>query len=107
VATTILLVGDLNWELVGMLLSLRRVAGISKLAVWGYLLTAVFSSQALAYVGPGLGAGAMASLFGIFMSVAMLAFGAIWYPIKKAFKLYVFQSHKELPNVDKALAVRK
>ena len=42
-----------------------------------------YSSNAFAYVGPGLGVGVVASVLGIFVALVMLLIAVIWYPIKK------------------------
>lgn len=38
---------------------------------------------ASAYIGPGLGAGAIASVLGILAGLIMLIVGVVWYPIKR------------------------
>lgn len=38
---------------------------------------------ALAYVGPGLGAGAIAAVLGIASGLLMLIVGVVWYPLKR------------------------
>jgi len=50
-------------------------------AVFGPL----FSTQAMAYVGPGVGLGVLGTLFGLFAAVALALFGLFWYPLKRAF----------------------
>ena len=42
-----------------------------------------YSPLALAYIGPGLGAGAVATVLGIVAGLLMLIVGVIWYPIKR------------------------
>lgn len=42
--------------------------------------------SAYAYVGPGLGLGAIGVLFGIIAAVFMAILGVFWYPIKRMFK---------------------
>jgi len=49
------------------------------------LLVAV-SGDALAYIGPGLGAGAVGVVVGIITSVFLALFAVLWYPIKRLFK---------------------
>jgi len=46
-----------------------------------FLLT--YSSVASAYIGPGLGAGAVTVVLGIVSGLLMLIVGIIWYPLKK------------------------
>ena len=38
---------------------------------------------ALAYVGPGVGLGAIAAFFGAVLAVLLAVVGVIWYPIKR------------------------
>jgi hypothetical protein len=37
----------------------------------------------LAYVGPGLGFGAIAAILGVVFSVFLAVFAVVWYPIKR------------------------
>jgi hypothetical protein len=39
-----------------------------------------------AYVGPGLGAGIIASVLGTIIGLLMLVVGAIWYPLKRIWR---------------------
>ena len=41
---------------------------------------------ALAYIGPGLGAGAVAVVLGLVVGFLMLVVGVIWYPLKRLFR---------------------
>ena len=47
-----------------------------------------FSLEALAYVGPGLGAGALAAVLGIVAGILMLVVGVVWYPLKRLYRRY-------------------
>ncbi|MFP4532069.1 MAG: hypothetical protein ACLFNS_05240 [Desulfobacterales bacterium] len=47
------------------------------------LLTAVFVQPAHAYVGPGLGAGTLAVIAGLLLSVFLAMFAVVWYPLKR------------------------
>ena len=49
-------------------------------------LLLILSTNAYAYIGPGLGVGALATIFGLFLGMVMLLAGIIWYPIKKLIK---------------------
>ena len=40
-------------------------------------------TAAFAYIGPGMGAGAIASVLGILFGVLLLLVGVIWYPLKR------------------------
>jgi len=44
------------------------------------------SSHAFAYIGPGVGAGAVVLTIGILLGVLLLFVGLIWYPLKRALK---------------------
>lgn len=41
------------------------------------------SHPAMAYVGPGLGLGAIGAILGVFLSVLLAAFAVVWYPVKR------------------------
>ena len=43
----------------------------------------VFSTPAYAYIGPGLGAGALATILGVLLAILMLIVGIVWYPLKR------------------------
>jgi len=42
-----------------------------------------YSSNALGYVGPGLGLGFIVSIFGLLFSLIVLICAFLWFPIKK------------------------
>lgn len=41
------------------------------------------SQSAIAYVGPGLGLGAIGAILGVVFSVLLAIFAIFWYPIKR------------------------
>ena len=47
------------------------------------LLALATPVAALAYVGPGLGMGAIAAFFGAVLAVLLAIVGVVWYPIKR------------------------
>lgn len=49
-----------------------------------------FPFAAAAYVGPGLGLGAIGAIIGILLSVILGLLGLVWYPLKRLFN----KSHK-------------
>ena len=51
-----------------------------------FFLVALSPLSAQAYVGPGLGAGAIASILGILLAFIMLLVGVVWYPLKRFLK---------------------
>lgn len=44
------------------------------------------STNAHAYIGPGLGAGVIAIVLGFLVGFLMLLVGVVWYPLKKLIK---------------------
>ena len=52
----------------------------------GLLMTTLLATQAHAYIGPGAGAGTIAVLFGIIVSVFLAFVAILWYPLKRLFK---------------------
>lgn len=47
------------------------------------VLLAASPENAQAYVGPGLGLGAIGAILGVVLSVLLALFAIIWYPIKR------------------------
>lgn len=43
-------------------------------------------AQAFAYIGPGLGAGAIGAVLGVLGSIVLGLFAIIWYPFKRLMK---------------------
>ncbi|SHK73631.1 hypothetical protein SAMN02745216_03994 [Desulfatibacillum alkenivorans DSM 16219] len=41
------------------------------------------STNAYAYVGPGLGLGAIGTILGVLASILLALFAVLWYPIKR------------------------
>jgi len=56
--------------------------------VTSFLVLLGASLEALAYVGPGLGAGALAAVLGIVAGILMLVVGVVWYPLKRLYRRY-------------------
>lgn len=46
------------------------------------LILAATAAPAAAYIGPGLGLGAIASIFGAIAAFFMMIAGLVWYPVK-------------------------
>ena len=44
------------------------------------------NSSAFAYIGPGMGSGVIAAIFGIIGAILLALFGVLYYPIKRALK---------------------
>ncbi|WP_233252520.1 hypothetical protein [Maritimibacter sp. 55A14] len=56
----------------------KRAAAISLIGALVFSPTA-----ALAYIGPGLGAGAIAAVLGVVGSIFLAVFAVLYYPIKR------------------------
>jgi hypothetical protein len=52
----------------------------------GLLCTLLYSPVAMAYIGPGLGTGVIATVLGVVLGLLMLLVGVIWYPLKRFIK---------------------
>jgi hypothetical protein len=50
------------------------------------ILAAAFPMPAQAYVGPGLGIGAVLVVLAILLSILLAVIGLFWYPIKRRMK---------------------
>lgn len=50
------------------------------------LALSALPSAALAYIGPGVGAGAIAAVFGVIGSIFLAIVAVIYYPIKRLMK---------------------
>ena len=60
-------------------------------AIWGLALMAAIvmtPTFALAYVGPGLGLGAIGSALSLVGAVFLGILGFLWYPIKRLLKVF-------------------
>lgn len=53
---------------------------------WVLLMMVLIPSMAFAYIGPGMGAGAIASVLGVIGSVFLVLFAILYYPIKRMIK---------------------
>ncbi len=54
----------------------------------------------LAYIGPGLGAGALAMILGILGSIVLALFAIFWYPFKRILKRRKQKRTGELQEAD-------
>lgn len=50
------------------------------------LFLIAISPYAYAYLGPGIGGGALAATLGIIIALFAAVFGLIWFPLKRFFK---------------------
>ena len=58
----------------------KSISGFSVPMIFSLML---LSQPALAYVGPGLGLGAIGAVLGVIFSVFLAIFAIFWYPIKR------------------------
>ena len=49
------------------------------------ILLATLSSDAMAYIGPGAGAGLIATVLGVLAALLLAVFGIVYYPLKRFF----------------------
>jgi membrane associated rhomboid family serine protease len=60
------------------------------------ILLCLIASSAEAYVGPGLGMGAIGAILGLIGSVLLALLAFIWYPLKRFFrKIKSSRNHEE------------
>jgi len=60
-----------------------------------FFLLMLSPNFAYAYLGPGMGIGAIIAFFGIIVSVILAIFGIIYYPIKRFIKYIRKKKEKE------------
>ncbi len=51
-----------------------------------YLILILISMPGYAYIGPGMGGGALAAILGFFAAILLGLWGILYYPIKRALK---------------------
>lgn len=44
------------------------------------------AESAFAYIGPGVGAGVIATVLGVLTAIALALFALLWYPLKRLLK---------------------
>jgi hypothetical protein len=57
-----------------------------KQAILAVAILIASSGQAFAYIGPGLGLGAIATILGFVAAVLLAIIGVVWYPLKRLFR---------------------
>lgn len=57
-----------------------------RLRYYSVVLLSFMPLSALAYIGPGAGAGAIAVVLGIIASIILAFFAILWYPFKRFLK---------------------
>ena len=58
----------------------------------------LYPLSAYSYIGPGLGAGAIATIVGVIGSIFLGLFAILYYPIKRMLKKRKKQKHKDSEN---------
>ena len=51
-------------------------------------------SEAHAYVGPGLGLGALGVVLGVFFSIGLAVLAVVWYPLKRVLRNFKIRSEE-------------
>ena len=51
-----------------------------------FLLILLIPAHSYAYIGPGMGGGVIAVVFGFFAAILLALWGILYYPIKRALK---------------------
>lgn len=64
--------------------------------VLGAMSLSMVPMMAQAYIGPGVGAGAIGAVIGVIGSIFLAIFAVLWYPIKRMLK-----GKKKSPQADK------
>ncbi len=62
-----------------------------------YIALALFilsTGPAAAYVGPGLGIGAIGAILGILLTVLLAVLGIVWYPVRRLVRRSASRSHE-------------
>ena len=59
---------------------------MQKLKLYLALLTVTLALPAQAYIGPGAGAGTIAVVFGVIVSIFLAFVAILWYPLKRLLK---------------------
>lgn len=55
---------------------------------WFAALALTYPPLAAAYIGPGLGTGAIAAVLGAVLGLLMLVVGVVWYPLKRLIRRF-------------------
>ena len=81
-----------------------RTASLVLLMGLTVAVTLFSTNAAEAYVGPGLGLGAIAVVIGVIGSILLAIFAIIWYPVKRTLKKrrLVENSSQDKTHPDKA-----
>lgn len=58
------------------------------IAVFSGLFVALAPGVAYAYVGPGLGLGAVVAVLTVIFSSILAVFAIVWYPVKRLFRKF-------------------
>ena len=64
------------------------------------IVAAFLSPVAVAYIGPGMGLGTLAVVFGVIASVLLAIVAMVWYPLKKLFRRVRSRPAEDIPEED-------
>jgi hypothetical protein len=59
------------------------------------------AGPAAAYIGPGVGAGLIATVLGIVTAMALVAFAVVWYPLKRLLRKNANHSESSTEDNDR------
>ena len=60
----------------------------------------LITTSSFAYIGPGVGGGAIAATIGIIVAILASLFGLIWFPVKKFLKTRKEKKDQQQHKVD-------
>lgn len=75
-------------------------------AVLAVAILIASGGQAFAYVGPGLGLGAIATVLGFIAAVLLAIVGVVWYPFKRLIRRFKASQKPKGPVGDDGVASR-
>ena len=70
-----------------------------KLVLSSFILCFICTSS-FAYLGPGVGAGAIAATLGLIVAIFAALFGLIWFPVKRLLKKRKEKKEQQQDKVD-------
>ena len=69
-----------------MKMKMKMTRTLQLIVLTSALVFMMMPTVASAYIGPGLGVGALASVLGILAGLLMLVIGVAWYPLKRLYR---------------------
>jgi hypothetical protein len=59
------------------------------------IFIATLAAEAMAYIGPGVGGGALATALGLLAAIVLAVLGIVFYPLKRFFKNWKARRKRE------------